>query len=68
MCSRECSSVVYFCPEITKLKELLKDYNVYNFKPTQDILEKYMDGGVAIIDQWICAHARSVHVYTCLVL
>lgn len=49
-----------FCPEITELKKLLKDYSVYNFKPSKDVLQTYMDGGVAIIDQWICAHARSV--------
>ena len=51
------------CSEIAELKKLLKDYNVQNFKPTKEVLETYMDGGVAIIDQWICAHARSVDVY-----
>lgn len=29
------------------------------FEPTWEELELYKDGGVAIIDQWICAHARS---------
>lgn len=28
------------------------------FEPTWEELELYRDGGVAIIDQWICAHAR----------
>ena len=28
------------------------------FEPTWDDLELLKDGGVAIIDQWICAHAR----------
>lgn len=38
--------------------KFLKNYEVYNFVPSKEILAKYMDGGVAIIDQWICAHAR----------
>lgn len=28
------------------------------FEPTWEELELYKDGGIAIIDQWICAHAR----------
>ena len=28
------------------------------FEPTLDDLQLYMDGGVAIIDQWIAAHSR----------
>ncbi|CAI9727350.1 Hypothetical predicted protein [Octopus vulgaris] len=45
--------------DVEKLrKKLKKKYEVYNFIPPKDILAKYMDGGVAIIDQWICAHAR----------
>ena len=28
------------------------------FEPTWEELELYKDGGVAIIDQWICSHAR----------
>ncbi|XP_014671307.1 PREDICTED: GDP-fucose protein O-fucosyltransferase 2-like [Priapulus caudatus] len=28
------------------------------YVPPKEILKKYGDGGVAIIDQWICAHAR----------
>lgn len=28
------------------------------FAPTRGELELYKDGGVAIIDQWVCAHAR----------
>lgn len=30
------------------------------FEPTWEELELYKDGGVAIIDQWVCAHARCV--------
>ncbi|GAB1607368.1 GDP-fucose protein O-fucosyltransferase 2-like [Argonauta hians] len=45
--------------DVEKLrKKLRKKYEVYNFAPSKEILAKYMDGGVAIIDQWICAHAR----------
>jgi hypothetical protein len=28
------------------------------FEPTWEELELYKDGGIAIIDQWICSHAR----------
>lgn len=28
------------------------------FEPSSEDLELLKDGGVAIIDQWICAHAR----------
>ena len=46
--------------EIKELKKLLPDYKVYNYVPPKGILENFKDGGVAIIDQWICAHARFV--------
>ena len=38
----------------------LKKYKVKRYVPSKEVLEKYKDGGVAIIDQWICAHGRSV--------
>uniref|UniRef100_A0A5S6QGC2 GDP-fucose protein O-fucosyltransferase 2 n=1 Tax=Trichuris muris TaxID=70415 RepID=A0A5S6QGC2_TRIMR len=28
------------------------------FVPNRETLRKFMDGGISIIDQWICAHAR----------
>ena len=34
-------------------------YEVYRYEPNQEVIEEFKDGGVAIIDQWICAHARS---------
>ncbi|XP_071156265.1 GDP-fucose protein O-fucosyltransferase 2-like isoform X3 [Mytilus edulis] len=40
------------------LKGFFKKAEIYRYKPTQEIREKYKDGGVAIIDQWIAAHAR----------
>ncbi|CAM4888912.1 unnamed protein product [Rotaria socialis] len=31
---------------------------IYTYRPNEKILEKILDGGKAIVDQWICAHAR----------
>ncbi|XP_039113058.1 GDP-fucose protein O-fucosyltransferase 2 isoform X1 [Hyaena hyaena] len=42
--------------EHEELKRLLPE--MVTFEPTWEELELYRDGGVAIIDQWICSHAR----------
>lgn len=42
--------------EVEELRRLLPE--MVQFEPTWGELELYKDGGVAIIDQWICAHAR----------
>ncbi|XP_077922065.1 GDP-fucose protein O-fucosyltransferase 2 isoform X2 [Halichoerus grypus] len=42
--------------EHEELRKLLPE--MVRFEPTWEELELYRDGGVAIIDQWICAHAR----------
>lgn len=42
--------------ELKELKKLLPD--MVRFEPSTEDLELLKDGGVAIIDQWICAHAR----------
>ncbi|EHB10473.1 GDP-fucose protein O-fucosyltransferase 2 [Heterocephalus glaber] len=42
--------------EQEELKRLLPE--MVRFEPTWEELELYKDGGVAIIDQWICTHAR----------
>lgn len=42
--------------EMKKLKELLPEMVMYN--PSSEALRKYKMGGVAIIDQIICSHAR----------
>ncbi|PWA31215.1 hypothetical protein CCH79_00002911 [Gambusia affinis] len=42
--------------ELRELKRLLPD--MVRFEPSKEDLELLRDGGVAIIDQWICAHAR----------
>lgn len=44
--------------EYKELKKYLKDCNVHRYEPSSEVKKKYKDGGVAIIDQWICAHAR----------
>jgi len=44
--------------EVKQLRENLAEFSVHQFEPTLDVIKKYKDGGVAIIDQWICAHAR----------
>lgn len=31
---------------------------ILTYRPNENILEKILDGGKAIVDQWICAHAR----------
>lgn len=46
-----------FCfAEYEELKRLLPE--MVRFEPTWEELELYKDGGVAIIDQWVCSHAR----------
>ena len=44
--------------EFNTFEKHLHGYDVTHFVPTFDIKQKYKDGGVAIIDQWICAHGR----------
>ncbi|KAB1283683.1 GDP-fucose protein O-fucosyltransferase 2 [Camelus dromedarius] len=42
--------------EYEELRRLLPE--MLRFEPTGEELELYKDGGVAIVDQWVCAHAR----------
>lgn len=51
--------------EVKELSKHLRSVKIENgpvvlkqYIPTDDVLQKYKDGGVSIIDQWICAHAR----------
>lgn len=44
--------------EIDQLEKNINMGEMYKYSPTEDVFKKYMDGGIAIIDQWICAHAR----------
>ena len=56
--------VPFVLSEFESLKSFLPEFEVYRFEPTPDELERLGDGGVAIIDQWICAHARWVFPQT----
>ncbi|XP_026073405.1 GDP-fucose protein O-fucosyltransferase 2-like isoform X1 [Carassius auratus] len=42
--------------ELSKLKRMLPE--MVRYEPTCEDLKLLKDGGVAIIDQWICAHGR----------
>ena len=44
--------------EVRQLRKHLAEYSIHQYEPTLNIISKYKDGGVAIVDQWICAHAR----------
>lgn len=44
--------------EFDEIKEHLSNYTVLRFIPSDDVLNKFKDGGVAIIDQIICSYAR----------
>lgn len=44
--------------ELADFKKLFKGVKVYRYQPEPDVLQDIKDGGQAIIDQWICAHAR----------
>ncbi len=37
---------------------LVKNMEVKKFMPDREMLERLKDGGVAIVDQIICSHAR----------
>lgn len=42
------------------MKTDLTDYSVLNYKPAYKIHLKYKDGGISIIEQIVCSHARYV--------
>ena len=44
--------------EKRKLKNLLDKYKILYYNPSSEIIQTYKDGGVAIIEQIICSHAR----------
>lgn len=45
--------------EFEELKSFLTpDINVFRFKPNKEVKKRYKDGGIAIIEQIICSHAR----------
>lgn len=46
--------------EYVELEDLMKPYKVHRYKPSPEFFDQWGDGGIAIIDQIICAHARLV--------
>jgi len=44
--------------EFKELIKNIKDIKVVRYEPTEEELELFKDGGVAIIDQSICSHAK----------
>jgi peptide-O-fucosyltransferase len=45
--------------EVEQLRRVLPDtITLSQYRPTVAMINKYKDGGVSIVDQWICAHAR----------
>ncbi|XP_012289250.1 GDP-fucose protein O-fucosyltransferase 2 isoform X2 [Orussus abietinus] len=44
--------------EYSELQKHLPDYKILKFQPSWSIRKKFKDGGIAIIDQIICSHAR----------
>ena len=51
-------SIIVLASEFEELKRELKGVTVLRLDRTQKMLDQYKDGGIAIIEQWICAHAR----------
>ncbi|XP_059481088.1 GDP-fucose protein O-fucosyltransferase 2 [Neocloeon triangulifer] len=45
--------------ELIELRKALSHLMVHQFQPTKEEVELYLDGGVAIIEQIICSHARA---------
>lgn len=44
--------------EFNELREYLSNYTILRFIPSDYVLNKFKDGGIAIIDQIICSYAR----------
>ncbi|CAH8468561.1 unnamed protein product [Schistosoma turkestanicum] len=44
--------------ELENLKSLLYPFQIFHYEPNEFEWKLYGPGGSAIIDQWICAHAR----------
>ena len=41
-----------------EFKNLKYSVDIYRYQPSKELFRELKDGGMAIIDQWICAHAR----------
>lgn len=44
--------------EFEELQQHLQEYQVLRYEPSKVVKQTYKDGGVAIIEQIICSHAR----------
>ena len=44
--------------EFAELQQHLQEYQVLRYEPPVAVKQTYKDGGVAIIEQIICSHAR----------
>ncbi|XP_063237692.1 GDP-fucose protein O-fucosyltransferase 2 isoform X3 [Bacillus rossius redtenbacheri] len=44
--------------EFEELKSHLTGYKVFHYRPSSAVKKRHKDGGIAIIDQIICSHAR----------
>ncbi|XP_073983375.1 O-fucosyltransferase 2 isoform X2 [Rhodnius prolixus] len=44
--------------EVLELKSLIQNYSLVQYSPDTNIVFKFKDGGIAIIDQIICSNAR----------
>jgi hypothetical protein len=44
--------------EFVELQRHLQEYQVLRYEPPAAVKQRYKDGGVAIIEQIICSHAR----------
>ncbi|CAG2058096.1 unnamed protein product [Timema podura] len=51
-------AVFFSILEFEELQSYLPKYQLFRYTPSKTVKEKYKDGGVAIIDQIICSHAR----------
>lgn len=50
--------IILICLEFNELREYLSNYTILRFIPSNYVLNKFKDGGIAIIDQIICSYAR----------
>lgn len=52
------SLIQHIISEFNKLSNYLEPFQVLKFEADAKILNTYMDGGVAIVDQIICSQAK----------
>jgi peptide-O-fucosyltransferase len=53
-----CTLVIASVSEFQELQRHLQEYRVLRYEPSQVVKHTYKDGGIAIIEQIICSHAR----------